>query len=1246
METSSSTSLKKGSDLRSRSVLYTDAHVPCNSSDVSAPFPSSRDIFSATYGFNPEKAVTSRKSSSSTTTLEKLLQIQRNPNPKPLELMFARERAVAQMQSSGRQVFALAPLAPKPKLRPQGPPPMNLSTPSPDQIFTNTPASSSSTVNRKRPLPSSSPPLLNVSFDNVDISLAPSISRANSAKKAVDAAALLMNRSSNKSFGNLTMASDRTALSQRMYAPTIAEARETAAMEEELRKQRHDAKIRCSFNTNDHCRFGLATRQCFGCKVFDLRSRTGYMCEYCWTHRHPWHRIKHDFVFLHQEPDTPPKKSVKNEVAEQVQREAHLLIKATQASALSMGAPLQGSQREEQLKKAAGTCDSLIERVAGLILRLRDDEFVRRERAAALIQRLQRRKWGRKFATQVARLSWGKVYDPGTGLFYYVHRSNRSRTQWDQPTLFGRLIDVKELPERLAFEMSEHEAAVCIQNMVRNIFVKRMIKQLALSAFRRSIDKATGRVFYYNMNSRVASWTKPKSLGDIEPPFYNVFEDDRAIQTACKLVQNTWRKHKAKKIFLRLVAESFEKVWDPSNGRYFYYSRNTGESRWTKPFALLLGANGIKDEDIPEAPPENETQGGLEFDPSSSYQGGGGEGEGYYQEDTSGADENTYTSSPNRFIEPISKERAEIVLENFFRMWRARRALIRELSIVWNRVFDAEYSAYFYFNTVTGESTWYKPKILKRLGIELPVTEEDEYEEDDDEEDEQKDGQAVATSGGDRKLNKIEEEEGGGEGGEAKSGNVNEKTLKYEKTLKSTDIESKSPLLKAHSATNEQRSVEKVAEGENDDNVDDDDRATFLTANEDDDVNDVGEREALRHRFDLVGSKSEDTLGPLMQEREMLMTNKSLSRVNSNNSNNQQSRHILVPPPSSSSENAVSTEVEDGQKVTKKTQKKKSSSSLIHPSAPKSDKASSAHSHSQSSSMVSAKEATSSLISGTTTATATPAAAGGGLRAVSYLSSKSASISQSQNGLTTSSPPRVQRPTSASTSGSLITAITKLSNESSSKQSSFALDSGVSTTKSRARGASISKTSSAAAAAAGGGGGGGSVSGTVSKSEAMPPSQGTSQGSRSIAGSSLFSGVSGSIGSSASRTLAPSDALRIHWRRLQSFTAHHKPPQGGEKMYTEDELLRRFKRLGTRIWASLCEKFGKEAVTKFMVGLTYLESPYAFPGPGWRPVVSKSRNDEEKNDGEGDQEEEEVFFAQQLTARTEMLATPRGGETI
>ena len=1164
-------------DLRSRSLIYTALHAPSQSPDEGAPFPSSHDIFNATYGFNPDlispKTTTSSSSSSSTTTatsLEKLLRIKKSP--KPLELMFARERAVAQMQSSGRQVYALAPLAPKPKLRPQGPPPPNINTQSPPQ--------QSTTFNRKRPLPSS-PPLLNVSFGINTID--PPI-RASSAKKAVDAAELMMNRSAaNTSFGNVTMATDRTALSQRLYVPSIADARATTAMEEELRKQRHDAKARCSFNTNNHCRFGLATRQCFGCKVFDLKRQTGYMCEYCWTHRHPWHRMKHEFVYLKQEPDTPPKKRVENEVAEQVQRETRTLIKATQASALSMGAPLQGSLREEQLKKAAGTCDSLIERVAGLILRLRDDEFVRRERAAAQIQRVQRRKWGRKFATQVARLSWGKVYDPGTGLFYYVHRSDRSRTQWEQPTLFGRLVDVKELPGRLAFEMSKDEAAVCIQNMVRNVFVKRMIKQLALGVFRRSIDKATGRVFYYNMHSRVAHWTKPKSLGDVEPPFYSVFEDDRAIQTACKLVQNTWRKHKAKKIFLRLVAESFEKVWDPSNGRYFYYSRNTGESRWTKPFALLLGANGIKDEDIPEALPEQETNEVTNgFDTSLSYQYQ--EGDGYFQEGyTEGTRTaaNAFPSSSTRRIEPMTEERAMIVIESFVRVWRSRRTLIKELGVVWNRVFDAEYSAYFYFNTVTGESTWYKPKLIKRLGVELPVTEEEEEEE--NEEEEEDDSKAVVAT--EQDLDKM-----------IQKGST--------KTLKDTS----SPLHGHHSTANE-RTVQEGNEAAQDD---EDDRATFLTAREDDDkdANDDVEREALRHRFDHVGSKTEDTLGPLMRERELL--NKSLTRVNSN-----QSRQTLPLPPTSSSSSDIIAD--DGQRLTRKSKKKSSSSSssLIIGNASivsKSDIVSSVHS--QSSSMVSAQEATSSVLSG-----ATAGAAGGGLKAVSYLSSSRSASVHAQNGVTTS-PPRVQRPTSASTSGSLITAITKLSNES-SKKSGFSPDGKSSKTGSKA--ASNSKAA-------------GTAEGPVlaAKTEANLASKAASQGSRSIAGSSVFSGISGSIGSSASRTLAPADALRVHWRRLQSFTAHHKPPQGGEKMYTEDELLRRFKRLGTRIWAPLCDKFGNESVSRFMVGLTYLESPFAFPGPGWKPVASKGKEEEKE-----EEDEEAVIFAQQLTDRSELLATPR-----
>jgi len=142
----------------------------------------------------------------------------------------------------------------------------------------------------------------------------------------------------------------------------------------------------------------------------------------------------------------------------------------------------------------------------------------------------------------------------------------------------------------------------------------------------------------------------------------------------------------------------------------------------------------------------------------------------------------------------------------------------------------------------------------------------------------------------------------------------------------------------------------------------------------------------------------------------------------------------------------------------------------------------------------------------------------------------------------------------------------------------------------------------------------------------------------SLAGS-VLSGVSGSIGSSASRTLAPSDALRVHWRRLQSFAAHSRP-QGNEKMYTEDELMRRFRKLGTRLWAALSNKYGKDTVQKFMIGLTYLDPPYAFPGPSWKPQSynhSKGgKSSTTLSDGKEEEDEEDVYFAQQLTARTEM----------
>jgi hypothetical protein len=159
-------------------------------------------------------------------------------------------------------------------------------------------------------------------------------------------------------------------------------------------------------------------------------------------------------------------------------------------------------------------------------------------------------------------------------------------------------------------------------------------------------------------------------------------------------------------------------------------------------------------------------------------------------------------------------------------------------------------------------------------------------------------------------------------------------------------------------------------------------------------------------------------------------------------------------------------------------------------------------------------------------------------------------------------------------------------------------------------------------------------------------------------------------GSTASRTLTPDDALRMHWRRLQALAAANIA--GG---YTEDELLKRFRRFGTSIWAKLDKKLGGSAAAaaaaqsasvgvpapagitaRFAVGLPYLSAPFLFPGPRWSMVratadaaaaaaaPSASTTAAVPAAGAGAplvEEPESFFFAAAITARSDITATPR-----
>jgi hypothetical protein len=162
--------------------------------------------------------------------------------------------------------------------------------------------------------------------------------------------------------------------------------------------------------------------------------------------------------------------------------------------------------------------------------------------------------------------------------------------------------------------------------------------------------------------------------------------------------------------------------------------------------------------------------------------------------------------------------------------------------------------------------------------------------------------------------------------------------------------------------------------------------------------------------------------------------------------------------------------------------------------------------------------------------------------------------------------------------------------------------------------------------------------------------EGALRGGGGGGGGGTGASVTGSVASStASRTLSPEAALMMHWRRLQALAA------AKVSGYSENELLKRFRRLGTRIWSKLDEKLGggggeASATARFAVGLPYLETPFLFPGPKWAPEKRGAAGGSGAGTAGGAaaaapappaEESVDFFFAAAITARSDITATPR-----
>ena len=167
-------------------------------------------------------------------------------------------------------------------------------------------------------------------------------------------------------------------------------------------------------------------------------------------------------------------------------------------------------------------------------------------------------------------------------------------------------------PRFTAATLTPDEAARHIQSIYRAKQSRKLLKKILREIYVKKFSSEAGKFFYYNKNSKESFWEKPIFLGmddipvsartqaaarrwaldlGIEPEKVKTRTPRFTAETlsdedAALHIQGIWRARKARKLLRKMIADVYEKKFDPSSKTWFYFNKNTGESHWEKPLGL------------------------------------------------------------------------------------------------------------------------------------------------------------------------------------------------------------------------------------------------------------------------------------------------------------------------------------------------------------------------------------------------------------------------------------------------------------------------------------------------------------------------------------------------------------------------------------------------------------------------------------------------------------------------------------
>jgi hypothetical protein len=228
-----------------------------------------------------------------------------------------------------------------------------------------------------------------------------------------------------------------------------------------------------------------------------------------------------------------------------------------------------------------------------------------------------------------------------------------------------------EAEEEAAELALDDEAITRIQSTWRSRREWVFVQRLARSLYEEMYDEDQHAYYYYHKRTGVTSWVRPWAFSGTSAPKTKVRKHAPTTPGDAALrIQINWRCRQARRLMCQLTKLTYEKIHEldvNGNDVWYYYHTITGESHWIKP--KFLGSDDIVSTPrVPDRPKK----------PA-----------------------------------PESQEEACARIQHAWRCALARHELVCKVKKWFQKFYDDDFKAYFYYNRMAGTSSWRKPKILR-----------------------------------------------------------------------------------------------------------------------------------------------------------------------------------------------------------------------------------------------------------------------------------------------------------------------------------------------------------------------------------------------------------------------------------------------------------------------------------------------------------------------------------------------------